>query len=422
MTQALDARPPPRADVARTGLGAIGRRLNLTELGFSSATIGICLVLQRFALPSGDLRISVAVPLVGALALWGLINGRLAIDPRRLGLYLGLCATGAVAMATQISIPLAIAPRQSIPSLVYWLGITGLAVLRFGAPVEETRFMRVLVGWLTLLSLAGLVEFVLQFANISLFSFSDFVPGTFLIEDQYAVVIPVQDAGFNKSNGFFLVEPSVFSQFLAIGLIAEWLYFHRVTRIALFLAGLAVSVSGTGWLVLAAFVIQISVVAGGRGLVQALIAVGIVLGLLAGAMMAVPEVADAFVGRMYEFTLPGTSGNERFVTPFLAIGDVLEAAPWSVITGIGPGAAETLTVPYVYHLNTPTKIIMEYGIFGLLFYLGLLLTATRSRRQTLMVLPLMVLLMFTGGYQQFPPILFFVVLLTTIATLREAAE
>ena len=75
-------------------------------------------------------------------------------------------------------------------------------------------------------------------------------------------------------------------------------------------------------------------------------------------------------------------------------------------------------VPYTYTLNTPVKVLMEYGVFGLLFYLGLLTWGTRTKRQATLLVPLMVLLLLTGGYHQFSPILFAVLLIGTVAFVR----
>ena len=76
-------------------------------------------------------------------------------------------------------------------------------------------------------------------------------------------------------------------------------------------------------------------------------------------------------------------------------------------------------IPYVYHLNTPIKVLMEYGIFGLLLYLGLLTWGTRTKRQWTLLAPLMVLLLLTGGYHQFSPVLFAVLLIGTIAYVHQ---
>ena len=54
-----------------------------------------------------------------------------------------------------------------------------------------------------------------------------------------------------RANGVFLLEPSFFSQVLAVGIVAELCTFGRLSRLALFGLALIVSYSGTGLIVLA---------------------------------------------------------------------------------------------------------------------------------------------------------------------------
>lgn len=385
---------------------------------FTWGTLFCCLVLQRFAIPLAGLKVSIATPLVLGLAAWAVASGTLVIERRRMALFCGLCAVALFSVATQFNLPLAIAPRMSLTSLYYWLAITGFAVLRFRHSVSETAFFRLVSLALAALAVAGLAQFVLQFVGISFFAFTGVVPDDFLIEEQYNVTIPI-DRGLNKSNGFFLVEPSVFSQFMALAVVVEALYLRRVAYLVLFFVALLSSMSGTGWLVLGSYIAVLAISAGRRGLLGAiLLAAGCALAFTALSVV-LPDFADMMSGRVYEFTLPGTSGHERFVTPFLALQDLLNAAPWVSVTGIGPGASEQLIVPYIYHLNTPIKVLMEYGIFGLLLYLCLLTWGTRTKRQWMLLTPLMVLLLLTGGYHQFSPILFPILLVGTVAFVHQ---
>ena len=385
---------------------------------FTWGTLFCCLVLQRFAIPLAGLKVSIATPLVLGLAAWAVASGTLVIERRRMALFCGLCAVALFSVATQFNLPLAIAPRMSLTSLYYWLAITGFAVLRFRHSVNETAFFRLVSLALAALAVAGLAQFVLQFVGVSFFAFTGVVPDDFLIEEQYNVTIPI-DRGLNKSNGFFLVEPSVFSQFMALAVVVEALYLRRVAYLVLFFVALLSSMSGTGWLVLGSYIAVLAISAGRRGLLGAiLLAAGCALAFTALSVV-LPDFADMMSGRVYEFTLPGTSGHERFVTPFLALQDLLNAAPWVSVTGIGPGASEQLIVPYIYHLNTPIKVLMEYGIFGLLLYLCLLTWGTRTKRQWMLLTPLMVLLLLTGGYHQFSPILFPVLLVGTVAFVHQ---
>jgi hypothetical protein len=409
MSLALEAaRPRPRA-----------RRSVLTAERFVSALLFICLILQRFAVPFGSLALSVAAPLGLLLAAWGLASGVLTIDRRRAGYFLGLCMIALVATAVHANLQVAIAPRTSLNSLIYWLAITSLAALRLRTPIPEERFFDLVSFWLTVVAVAGLLAFVGQFVGLTLFTFSHIVPERFLIENQYAVVIPLPGSGFLRANGFFLVEPSVFSQFMAVGLIVEWLYFRRPWRLALYAAALLSAVSGTGWLVLGAFLVRSSLTTSPRNAARTLALVVICVAAVVVAGWILPAITESLTGRMDELSETGSSGYARFVTPFMALGAVLRAAPWSAVTGLGPGASQGMWLPFQYWLNTPVKIMIEYGALGLSFYIGLLLAAARTARQGLLVVPLIVLLMFTGGYQEFPPILFVVILITTVAALRE---
>lgn len=387
----------------------------LSASAFTWATLFCCLVLQRFALPAGGaLKISLATPLVLGLAAWGLASGTLVIERRRMALYFGLFSVAMFSVATQYELPLAIAPRMSLTSLAYWLAITAFAVLRFRRPMSEAAFFRIVSLSLAAIAVAGLVQFALQFVGVKFFAFQGIVPDNFLIEEQYAVTIPFE-FGLNRANGMFLVEPSVFSQFMAIGVVVEALYFRRLSFFALFFAALLSSVSGTGWMVVGSYILVLAVSSGVRGLLgAALMTAGCAVAFIALGVVS-PDTADLMTNRMSEFTLPGTSGHERFITPVWVLQSLIDAAPYSIVTGIGPGASEQIIVPYFYHLNTPVKVLMEYGVFGLGFYVCLLTWGTRTKRQTTLLVPLIVLLMFTGGYHQFSPILFACLLIGTVA-------
>ena len=126
---------------------------------------------------------------------------------------------------------------------------------------------------LLLVAIAGILQFAAQFAGLGLFAFKGLLPGSILFEAGYNLEIPIGVGNLLKSNGFVLVEPSVMSQLMSLGLIIEALGCRRAGYLAAFTAGLLLSFSGTGWIVLGAFVIGVAFVMGGRGL---LIAGGVV--------------------------------------------------------------------------------------------------------------------------------------------------
>jgi hypothetical protein len=393
------------------------RSRGLSSYGFSLGILLVSLVLQRFAFPAGGtLKISFATPLGFGLALWGLTNGSLVLDRRRMGLMLGLGGVALLAYSSQTNIPLAIAPRSSVVSCAYWLAVTGFAALRFAEPMDETRFFRLVNRVLVWIAVAGVLQFAAQLVGVKLFAFKGILPGSILIEEQFHVAAPFA-FGLMRANGFFLVEPSTYAQFMAAGIIIEILYFRRYLVIGILFTGIFLSASGTGWLVLGSFVIGVAFTNGRMGIVLALVTAALIAVILVALSIFLPNVVDGLFGRVHEFTLPGTSGYERFVTPFMLATDVFNYAPFALLTGIGPGASIDVQVPYVYGVNAPIKIMMEYGIFGLLLYLMVMITALRTPRQRALVIPMMCLLLFSGGNQLFSPILFPVFLLITIANL-----
>jgi len=410
--------------------GRFGWRVMAVELvcGYVSCetltwiTLVSGLMLQRFVFPAGgSLKISIATPLVLGATGWALLCNSIVIERRRLSMYLGLLAVAFLSTAVQYNLPLAIAPRMSLTSLAYWLAITAFAVVRFRQPMGERTFFGMVSLAIQIVAVAGVAQFMLQFVGIRLFEFTGIVQDRFLNEDQFAVVLGLE-GGLFRSNGFFLVEPSVFSQVMALGIIVEAQVFRRPGRFALFFAGLLMSVSGTGWLVLSSYVLVLAIGAGPRGLLGAIALAAAGAIAFGGLSLALPDIAEAMTSRLTEFTYAGTSGNERFVTPFMALNFVWTQAEWAAFTGTGPGSAEQLMVPFFYRMNAPVKILIEYGLFGLFFYLGLLLRGTRTSRQFFLLPPCLVLLLVAGGYHQFSPILFIVVLLCDCAFLKSECQ
>ncbi len=82
------------------------------------------------------------------------------------------------------------------------------------------------------------------------------------------------------------------------------------------------------------------------------------------------------------------------------------ADPRSII-GFGPGTAERFeSLGYTYGINALTKILVEYGIPGLLFYVALLLSAFyRADMRALSAVGLF-WLVFGGGYHLTPAIVY----------------
>ena len=385
---------------------------------FTTVVAGSALLLQRFGVPAGAKAINVVGFIgLGAAAL-GLVRGVLMLDRVRFPAFLLLCALAVFGLAYNQVFPNRFQVPPSQQSLAQFLFFTSFATLSFARPVPEAIFFRRVANLLGIVAGAGIVQFVAQFAGLGLFSFRGIVPDRLLFEDGYNLQILAGFGGVFKSNGFFLLEPSIFSQVMALALMIEGLTFARPRFLLLFLAGFLLSMSGTGWVVLAVFVLTVAVSLGWRGVMLAGATLAVLAGLGFLVSLFAPDAAAAFTGRLDEVFLPQTSGHLRFVTPFWLLGDVLRLQPDAAWAGLGAGVSERVPLFYEYDVNTPVKVALEYGFPALLCYLVVLAGGRRTPRQGVLVPPCLVLLMFTGGYQQFPPVLFLVLLVISVARLE----
>jgi len=420
--EAMAAAGRPAMPSAALAAAARPRSAADEAVRFSVVALLAALLLQRFGLPAGgEVPLSVVGP-IGLLcgAFW-LLRGALVLDRRRVAALLVLAAVGCLGTVMSLAAFTARFAVISWPSLFQFLLLNLFALLTFREPVDEERFFAAINGCFLFVGVAGLIQFCLQFVGIRLFSFAELgVPIRYTLELFYNINNAAGFGGLYKSNGFFLVEASVYSQMLALGLAIELIYFRRTRHLAVFALGLVLSVSGTGWMVLGAFVAGAIIRLGARGL---MIGVGaMVLGMLALSVLAftLPDQFEYFIGRVDEFSSPGSSAHGRFITPWWALSDLLQDSPWALFVGAGAGASERLhtQVSYLYGVNSPMKVMVEYGLPGLIAYLALFLAADRTPRQSALILPLMVLFLFTGTYVQFAPILFPTLLLTSVARLR----
>jgi hypothetical protein len=406
--------------VPRTGRGA-WRRPQRGTWHFVTGILFLCLFLQRFGTPfGGGMLLNIVGPLGLGLTLVALFAGVLGFDRARLGIFLALLA---LVMVGQVHAYLGIVAYNGVidmPSMLQWLGITSFTIFACSERIPEDEFFALVNRFLIVIAFAGIAQFFAQLLGISIFRFTGLLPTSMLAERNWNMLIPFGIGNLYKSNGFFLVEPSVTSQFLAIGIIIEVLYFRRPLYLSAFGVALVLTLSGTGVLVLGTFVLTVAARLGWKGVALAAVCILLAIVVAGGVMLFVPVVADEAVGRMHEFTTIGTSGFTRFVTPFWLLNDVMREYPSAAFVGIGAGTSERLNLPYFYTVDTPVKIAVEYGFPVLILYFSLFLTGRRTKRQSALVPPVFVLLMIAGAYQQFAPVMFLMVLLICTVSLTEA--
>jgi hypothetical protein len=253
----------------------------------------------------------------------------------------------------------------------------------------------------TIIALCGIGQYVLQFfVNTAyVFPMENFLPADWRVTGFNMQAPIAYGSSIYRANGIFMQEPSFFSQFLAIAVLAELMGPARLWRVALYGAAILASYSGTG-LVILAVCMPVLILASRRwGL---MIAIAIVLLLL---FLAAPYLhIDHLIARIGEFGSERSSAYERFVGGFRIFEASVAADPWKMLFGYGAGSYRDL----VHGLNHPAaemalfKIVVEYGLVGTLLYFGFVLFCIFSARGPFVLrLALAVSLFMNGAYNTF---------------------
>ena len=323
--------------------------------------------LQRFAVPGTEIGLNAAVTFA-ALA-WLLIRGQLVLDPLHAAIFCcfaswvwlaaacnsATTSVSSAALLTAMYLPLCASLREPGDAFTFVVG-------RFQAMV--------LIG-----ACAGIVQFAAQFVVHSplLFTFHGMFPRQLLLSG-FDNIIPLRwGATLLKSNGFFFVEPSTYSQYLSLAIVLEVLFRRTTRRLLIYVLALPLSYSGTG-LILLGLMLPPVLIARRAGKTMALIvAVGALLLLLS------PDLhLNVIARRANEFTSTGSSAHARFVGGFWLVSQFQLSSAIHFVLGLGPGSftGYAKQVPYEAHDASWAKVLFEYGVVGsALFwaYLGVIL-------------------------------------------------
>ncbi|HEY0316653.1 MAG TPA: hypothetical protein VGC28_10380 [Sphingomonas sp.] len=377
---------------------------------FIHGTLIACLILQRFGVIAGGSALFISLPLFAGLLGWALLTGIGTIRARGTAFFLIFAGWTLVTTLFALTAP---DPRfgMSLPSLVAILLTYGFTVVGPSDRFDREAVFRLFLSYVRFLSVAGIVQWVIQFAGVRIFSFMLAVPPLrpVLVESQFNFN-PILHYGSSilRSNGFFLLEPSIFSQTLAIAMVLDYFVLGRAKWLPLYLLAYLLTFSGTGALtLLLAIPFYACLSARNFGRVAALM-IAATAALVLGAV-AFPEQVGSLLSRTDELNYSGSSGYARFIGPFLPIADLSHEARFLI--GWGPGATER----YTYHVegtgNSIAKLIMDYGVVGIAAFLAMLFGTLWRRKTAILSILAAVTFLVGGGYLLFTPMLVLLFLL-----------
>jgi hypothetical protein len=321
--------------------------------------------LSKFAFPPfGAQGIGISVFLLLTALVVGSVCGCLGVEPRRLTVFVTMIG---ILGLFQILQP----DSFSALSLLLLVAVHLPYVFTVPHSGDGDRIIKFFLGTATIFAICGIAQYSLQFVLNPrfLFPIENFVPDTFIVQHFHHQAAMEYGSHEYRANGVFLLEPSFFSQVLAVAIVAELCTLSRVTRLAIFGLALLVSYSGTGILVLA-ICLPLCVVQRRR---WGLLLVGLIALLV---MIPLQEYlhADRLISRVAEFGSIQSSGYSRFVGGFYLFDQFLWHDPWRTLFGYGAGSFTNYAtrVQYAAAEMALFKIVFEFGLLGAVAYFGFL--------------------------------------------------
>ena len=323
-------------------------------------------LLSKFAIPPwGAQGFGINFPIIFGALLFGLACGRLQLAWRRLLLFMVMLSVlGLVQVLRGDLFSLSSVILMAALGVCYVF--TGRAAPGTGAESFDSAraldFFRNLTFFLAALGIVQAI--VLRIGGQKLgFPIENYLPEAFLTQGFNNVIPLTYGSSTYKANGIFMLEPSVFSQITAIGLIAELVGRARLIRMVVYTGAIIVAYSGTGMLILAV-ALPAYVIVHRRW--KLLLPGAFIVALL--FLLAEPLQLSSIMGRTGEFNRTGTSGFARFVGWRELFADRLFDSPSHALFGRGAGSFMNLSTGYSAAQMSYSKIIFEFGVVGALLY------------------------------------------------------
>jgi len=334
--------------------------------------------------------VGIVIPLSIVLLALGLATRRLEMVQPRLMLFLVMLSVIGLVHVWRTE-------EFSLTSFAFMaaLGLNYVVAARAGSVSSEDA-LRFFGNLSFAIAAMGIVQFALQFVGgvAVAFPIDTFLPKAYLTPGYNNLAHLYWGSPIYKATGFVMLEPSVFCQLCALGVVTELSGKGRNLRLAIYAAAIAVSYSGTGLVVLAV-TLPVFVVMERR---WDLVLRGLLF-LAVAALFAEPLHLDHILRRTGEFGAEGSSAFARFVGWKELFADRLWTSPTHALFGYGAGSYEFQAAGYKSAQMAHTKIILEFGVLGALLYFGFIFYCFFTSRAPVIVrIALAVTYFMNGAY------------------------
>lgn len=241
---------------------------------------------------------------------------------------------------------------------------------------ESKQYEKILATYQFLMAISAILaifQFASQIMGLPYRDIFNMLPSQFVQKGYATTYLIRQGIPYYKSNGYFFLEPSYLSQFLAIAIIIEFVYFKRILWILLYFIALFTTFSGTGLIALSLGIIFYFFMNYRNKTVLKILLLSTLLGTIVLVFLW-HDYGWVFIERVREFGSPRSSSYSRFIAPVLTLKMIFLSQSLHIVWfGFGPGTVEALmdnSLPYKTFGTPVLKLIYEYGIWGFLFFIG----------------------------------------------------
>jgi hypothetical protein len=322
-------------------------------------TIVVSVLGMKIAIFQVEIPILCVYAMIGFLALSGYVR----ISAIRLCFY--SLAVGMVLIASSVN-----ASNISILSLLSVILFYGVFV--FTIELEQPAYFHLLRKFQILgLVVAGLVFFNwgCNLLHKPWPNLDKIVPKDLLFGNYMYIQALHWGSPYTKPNAIFFLETSLVGQFLGFATIIEICFFRRLTLMAALGLATFLTFSGTGLLLILLSAPFIIPYVPRRYLIPGLLALPVVF-VVAFSI----GLVDNAIKRSDEFSSTrGSSGQGRFIKPYLLLGEAFDKPAKELLFGKGAGQAPK-QLPTVHEapmlLPPSTKVMVEYGIFSFVAFMA----------------------------------------------------
>ncbi len=325
---------------------------------FTIVIVVLFFVFQRIAIDIGGFELPFSLLIMSFFAFFSFLNNKISIDLKRMIIYF------LIALVSLLSGFLV--QEMKVTSLLYFLFIYLFFIFDYNFEENELMIIKkTIIIVLAITSIIGIMQFISQIIGISYFDFYDLIPANFKLSGFNSYYSIWYGSNIMKSNGWLYLEPSFFSQFMALGIIIvlnkKDILKKDILLVVLFTMALITSFSGTGLLLIIISLVPLLIGLKGKNrIIFTIFAVVVVI------LFVNSDYSYSVLSRIGETSSVSSSASKRFINPFVY---AFSSDNNHYLLGNGAGTVDGSTELNIYNFSAIPKIQFEYGLIVLILFM-----------------------------------------------------